>query len=93
MVLLKVARFRRSLILGIPVVLVCLLAGAQANAKGNDLLKAAEKGDLPRVNALLAKGADVNAKNNDGWTALMYASYKGNLEVVQALLAKGGRGQ
>ena len=38
---------------------------------------------------LLAKGADVNAKNNAGSTALMAASEKGHKEVVELLLAKG----
>ena len=37
---------------------------------------------------LLAKGADVNAKNQDGWTALMCASLDGHKEVVELLLAK-----
>ena len=41
------------------------------------------------VQALLAKGAEVNAKNNNGVTALMAASLSGHLEVLQALLAKG----
>jgi hypothetical protein len=70
-------------------VLVCLLTGARANAKGDDLITAAEKGDLHRVKTLLAKGTDVNAKVSDGGTALILASNNGHLEVVQALLAKG----
>ena len=41
------------------------------------------------VHALLAKGADVNAKSSGGATALMLASQDGHLEVVNALLAKG----
>jgi len=80
---------KHSLILGTLAVLVCLLASTRANAKGDDLFTAAENGDLHRVNALLAKGADVNAKLNNGGTALMLASQNGHLEVVQALLAKG----
>ena len=39
------------------------------------------------VNALLAARADVNAKNNNGDTALMYAVSGDHAEVVQALLA------
>jgi uncharacterized protein len=38
---------------------------------------------------LLAHGAEVNAKDDVGWTALMGASYAGHLNLVQALLAKG----
>jgi ankyrin repeat protein len=42
------------------------------------------------VKDLLAKGADVNAKENIvGLTALMDAALHGNAEVVRALLAKG----
>jgi ankyrin repeat protein len=38
---------------------------------------------------LLAKGARVNAKRNDGSTALMLATQNGQLEVMEALLAGG----
>lgn len=39
-----------------------------------ELITAAEKGDIGTLQALLAKGADINAKDNDGNTALMVAS-------------------
>jgi ankyrin repeat protein len=54
-----------------------------------DLILAANRGNLSEVQRLLAEGAEVNAKKNDGATALMAASEGGRLEVVQALLAKG----
>ena len=38
---------------------------------------------------LLDHGAEVNAKDNDGKTALMLAAREGPLASVQALLAKG----
>jgi Ankyrin repeats (3 copies) len=66
-----------------------LLAGTRASAQADDLINAANNGDLASVKALLAKGADVNAKTSYGWTALICASQHGHLEVVQALLAKG----
>jgi uncharacterized protein len=50
---------------------------------------ASEKGHVDVVQALLAKGAEVNAKNNNGATALIWASIQGHVDVVQALLAKG----
>jgi ankyrin repeat protein len=53
------------------------------------LINASENGHRKVVQALLKMGVDVNAKNKDGWTALMVASFNGHLEVMQALLAKG----
>jgi uncharacterized protein len=44
---------------------------------------------LDVVQALIAKGADVNAKRNDGLTALMTASRRDRIDVVQALLDRG----
>jgi ankyrin repeat protein len=78
MIPLKVTRLRtRPLIFGILLVLVCFLAGTQANAQESNLFDAAKDGNLLRVKALLANGAEVNAKNNDGVTALMAATYSG----------------
>ena len=37
----------------------------------------------------LRSGADVNAKDEDGWTALMYAAHNPNPEVVSVLLEAG----
>lgn len=54
-----------------------------------DLLVAAKKGDTATVQALLDKGADVNAKDKDGWTALMFAANNGHATIVQALLDRG----
>ena len=90
MVSLKAAhRQKRSLILVTPVLLLCALAGARADAQGDYLVHAACKGYLNQVKSFLAKGADVNARDKDGGTALYCASFHGHLEVVQALLAKG----
>jgi ankyrin repeat protein len=54
-----------------------------------DLTTAAASGNLPRVEALLAAKAPVNATRNFGYheTALMLASENGHPEVVRALLA------
>ena len=53
------------------------------------LLRAALSGELPRVRAQLAAGADCNARNADGATALMLAAHAGQLDVVRALIEAG----
>jgi ankyrin repeat protein len=50
---------------------------------------AADNGDLAGVQAELDKGADVNAKDNDGWTPLHIAASKNHREIVELLIAKG----
>jgi ankyrin repeat protein len=55
------------------------------------LMVAAENGRLPVVEALLAAGAEINAKDHWGMTALMYAAQKGQAPVVKALLAHGAQ--
>ncbi|MFZ1964447.1 MAG: ankyrin repeat domain-containing protein [Roseiarcus sp.] len=63
-------------------------AAAAMAGPAEDLIAAATRGDAAAAQALLAKGADVNAKMSDGTTALIEASTFGHLNVVQALLAK-----
>jgi len=63
--------------------------GAGLSDKDAELIGAAFKGDLAAVSAALANGADVNAKNNKGLTALMKASAGGHADVVKFLLDKG----
>ncbi len=53
------------------------------------LLEAVKAGDVARASQLLAAGADVNARDAYGATALMNAAHGGNLEMVEALLAAG----
>lgn len=60
----------------------------------NELMDAAHAGDLERVKRLLAEGADVNAADESGWTALMKACYnpeqkRGFAEVARALIDAG----
>jgi hypothetical protein len=46
-------------------------------------------GDEARAERMLTEGADVNATNNFGTTALMLAAMKGNTRLVKLLLEKG----
>ena len=52
------------------------------------LVEAAADGDLGAVEALIAAGADPNARI-DGYPALQFAVRDGTVEIVQALLAAG----
>ena len=67
------------------VVLWATIAIAGVN---EDLYRASRRGDMPEVQRLITKGANVNAKTKYG-TALMIASKLGHREVVQVLLANG----
>jgi len=54
-----------------------------------ELLLAAKSGDKERVRLLLENGANVNARDRYGWTALMWAVFKGYKEIVKLLLENG----
>ena len=56
-----------------------------------DLMRAAHRGQVLRVAQLLREGADVNARNGNGGTALMYAALGGHAEVIDVLLREGAR--
>jgi ankyrin repeat protein len=74
-----------------PVVLFLLIVPLTAYA-GNlnaDLLKAAEVGKTDVVQALIAKGADIDARGEDDWTALVGAARWGHTATVKALLEAG----
>ncbi len=53
------------------------------------LIEAVNAGDVARASQLLGEGADVNARDAYGATALMNAAHSGNLEMVETLLAAG----
>lgn len=63
-----------------------------------DIIKPAEEellrkscldGDLAMVNELLNRNVNVNALDQDGRTALMFAAFNGHLEMVKLLYEKG----
>ena len=56
-----------------------------------ELIAAAIDGDIEKVKALIAAGADVNAKDNDEYTALDYAKDGGHTEIIKILKAAGAK--
>lgn len=71
-----------------------LAVGADVNAKaknggGTPLMTAALFGRANLAKRLLAAGADVNARNDSGWTALKIAVLRRKQEIIKVLLGAG----
>lgn len=60
-----------------------------ATLQGQDLIKAAKKGNIEKVKILLAEEVDVNEQDKNGSTALMSAALNGHINIVEILLAAG----
>lgn len=71
----------------------CSSARPPANNANRDLalIRAAEKGETAKIYRLLEAGADVNAKDPDGWTPYLAASSMGQLEAMRVLKAFGAK--
>ncbi len=69
--------------------LVAVSAGQGSQAANESLWEAARAGDLTRITAALAQGADVNAKARYDVTPLIFAAGNGRLDAVKLLLARG----
>ncbi|HEV8079927.1 MAG TPA: ankyrin repeat domain-containing protein [Chitinophagaceae bacterium] len=75
-----------------------VIAKTQGNykGKGTPLIYASMHGDIEMVKFLISKGANVNAKNEDGYTPLMLVADNENglpiynkVKIIELLLAKG----
>jgi ankyrin repeat protein len=53
------------------------------------LLYAIRAGDIEKVRELIAQHADVNQRDENGWTPLHMAADKGELDIVKLLVANG----
>jgi len=65
------------------------LSPAEKMRLDGQLLEAVGKGDAAKVGRLLDAGADVDAKNERGWTALMEAADKEDVEAARMLIERG----
>jgi ankyrin repeat protein len=69
-----------------------VLGGSATGAQAADaLLQAAESGDSAGALALVAGKADVNARQEDGTTALHWAAYHDDLPLLRQLIAAGAK--
>ena len=64
--------------------LLFLLASAMLTACDNNtpMMKAVIDENNEAVTKMLGEGAEVDARNNYGWTALMHASRQGHVELM-----------
>lgn len=63
---------------------------AKADNISLDLIRSAASGDTETMQNLIAKGADIDALDEQHWTALMWAAKGGHTDTVKAILAEGG---
>src|SRR6187200_3302026 len=66
-----------------------VLAGQGSQAANESLWEASRAGDITRITAALAQGADVNAKSRYDVTPLIFAAGNGRLDAVKLLLSRG----
>ena len=83
----KLINMLRNCVLGI--VLSSIIA-CQSSI-GQELIDASAEGDTRRVEDLLNKGANIEVRARDDWTALTIAAQKGHYETVKLLLDKGAK--
>jgi ankyrin repeat protein len=54
-----------------------------------ELIKAAEKGDLEQAKAALGEGADINFHSDSEWAPIIHAARNGHLRMVKFLIEQG----
>jgi ankyrin repeat protein len=80
----------RYFVLSLMVFGLALIASAQNPSPDAALRQAAQEGQMTAVKELLEKGANVNARDDKGRTALLWvAPARDNPEMVKFLIAKG----
>src|SRR4051812_48540162 len=71
--------------------LIVILTLSAATGKDDRIVDAAMRGDTALVRSLLKSGADVNAAQGDGMTALHWAAQSGDVAETQMLIFAGAR--
>ena len=74
-----------------PLAAVAFFVASAAAAQRPPLVDAARNADKDQVRALVQQGANVNAADADGTTALHWASYRDDLEIAELLIRAGAR--
>ena len=80
--------FRKSVIRKVSLALFCV-ASVNLNARNIEeapVSDAAMKGDIETVRTLITEGANVNAKQGDGMTALHWATFQDDIEMTKLLI-------
>ena len=90
---MKKACWHKGISIGDTALIKSLLdEGADINAKDGDftlLMKAATEGYLKTAKLLIDKGAEIDARTNEGTSALMVASSGGYTKIVELLVNAG----
>jgi len=81
--------FRQVVIPTAVLAFMTLSRGAHGDDARESLWRTIRAGDLRATETLLDQGADANAKNEVGITALLIAIGKGQLEIVKLLVERG----
>lgn len=63
--------------------------GKEQKVLDEQLIRAAERGDIQAVKEMLQQGAQLNAVDADGKTAVVAATYKNQVDVVELLIQEG----
>lgn len=61
------------------------------NGLDKQLIQAATKNNPARINALIAAGASIEAKDTAGWAPLFLAAWSGSADSARALIAAGAK--
>ncbi|MDX1707963.1 MAG: ankyrin repeat domain-containing protein, partial [Desulfobacterales bacterium] len=90
---MDISRPNALLLLLIALCALMILSNEQVHAGklSEQLISAAELGDIDTVKKILEQGVPVEAMDEDGWTALMKATYEGHGNIVGELLSRGAR--